>query len=170
MRLKQFTAVVCACLLLALAGCGEPAAEATVIPLDDRERNILDLMGDDVHPVSNEIWGETVSELQAHCDDFTGEVYQLEGIYRASMLINGVDTPYVYRTMVNGGEKTELGMPMSYLTKELPDGAWIRVTAIINGGDYGGSTLTTLEVVAIETLAEAGAAELTWNGPSHSHT
>lgn len=170
MKLKQFTAAVCACLLLTLAGCGESAAETTVVPITDREQNILDQMGDDVHPVSDEIWGETVSELQAHCGEFTGEVYQLEGILRASMILNGVDTPYLYRTMVNGGEKTGLGMPLKYLTKEIPDGAWVRVTAIINGGDYGGETLTTLEVVAIETLAEAGAAELTWSGPSHSHS
>lgn len=169
MKLKRFTAAVCACLLLMLAGCGEPAAETTVVPLTDREQNILDQMGDDVHPVADVVWGETVSELQAHCDEFTGEVYQLEGIFRASMTLNGVDTPYVYRTMVNGGEKTELGMPLKYLTKELEDGVWVRVTAIINGSEYGDKTLTTLEIVAIETLAEAGEAELTWSGSSHDH-
>lgn len=170
MKLKRFTAAVCACFLLAaLTGCGKEAVQ-TEVPLTDREQNILDQMGDDVHPVDDGAWGETVSELQAHCDEFTGEVYQLEGIFRASMTINGVDTPYVYRTMVNGGEKTELGMPLKYLTKELADGAWVRVTAIINGSEYGDETLTTLEVVAIETLAEAGTAELTWSGPDHVHS
>lgn len=182
MKRKRFTAAVaaavCVFLLLTLAACGGPAektadetaAEATFVPLNDREQNILDQMGDDVQPVTDEIWGETVSELQAHCDEFTGEVYQLEGIFRASMSINGVDTPYVYRTMVNSGEKTELGMPLKYLTKELADGTWVRVTAIVNGSEYGGTTFTTLEVVAIETLAEAGEAELSWDGPSHHHS
>lgn len=167
MKLKRFAAAVCACIFLASAGCGKTAKPIT---LTDREQNILDQMGDDVHPVSDGVWAETISELQAHCEEFTGEVYQLEGIFRASMTINGVDTPYVYRTLVNGGEKTETGMPLAYQIKEVPDGAWVRVTAIINGADYGGETLTTLEVVAIETMAEAGAAELTWDGPSHNHS
>lgn len=167
MNMRRFAALLCAVLLTVLAGCSQ---SAKTIPLTDKEKDILAQMGDDVVAVSDEDWAETVTELQYHCDAFTGQVYQLEGIFRASQEINGVEAPYVYRTLVNGGEKTETGLPLAYLTKELPDGAWVRVSAIINGGEYGGETLTTLEVVAVETLAKAGQAELTWSGSAHNHS
>lgn len=156
----------CALLLSSLAGCGG-AGDGT-IPLTDEESEILEMMGEDVHIITDEDYAAAVTELQAHTDAFSGQVYQLEGVY-TTVTLNGVETPYVYRTLVHDEEETICGLPLKYLEKELPDGAWARVTAIINGGDFDGETRTVMEVVAVETLAETGQAQLEWDGVGHHH-
>lgn len=172
-------------LLLAFAACNRETAvedqdendsqtssEASVsqpteaIPLTEEETGILEAMGEDVNVVTEAEYPTTVTEMNHHTAQYAGQVYQLEGVYTTTT-INGVDTPYVYRTLVNGEEKTVCGLPMKYLEKDLADGSWIRVTAIINSGDFDGETCTVAEVVAVETLAEAGQAELQWSGDPH---
>jgi uncharacterized membrane protein YcgQ (UPF0703/DUF1980 family) len=163
MRNRKITAIVlCALLVLsALSGCG-----SSRVTLTEEETNILEMMGDDVHAVADADYAEVVTELQDNADEFTGEVYQLEGIYTTTT-INGEESPYVYRTLVNGDEKTECGLPLKYLEKDLPDGAWIRVSGIVNSGEFQDLSCTVLEVVAVESLDETGQTELTWNGSGH---
>lgn len=183
LNLKRITLVLCSALLmLAIAGCGaeqskdntEAGSETNVgtssevIPLTDEESGILEEMGSDVNVITDEDYSSTVIELQAHPGRFSGQVYQLEGVYTTST-VNGVETPFIYRTLVHEGEETTCGLPLKYLEKEIPDGAWARITAIIGTEDYGGETCTVMEVVAAETLAQAGQSQLQWDGVGHQH-
>ena len=166
--LKRITIVFCSALLVfTFAGCGsENAAEP--IPLTSEEAELLEAMGDDVNVITDDVYSNAVIELQAHPGSFSGQVYQLEGVYTTST-INGVETPYVYRTLVHDGEETTCGLPLKYLEKDIPDGAWIRVTAIIGTDDYNGDILTVMEVVAVEALETAGQAQLEWDGIGHQN-
>lgn len=165
--MKRITLIICCALLLVLlAGCG--AAKTEMIALTQEEIGILQQMGDDVNVIAEADYPSIVMELQAHPDIFSGQVYQLEGVYTTAT-VNDVETPYVYRTLVHDGEKTTCGLPLKYLEKELPQNAWVCVTAIINTGDFDGKSYTVMEVVSVETLAQAGQAELPWDGIGHQH-
>lgn len=176
--LKKSIAFIC--VLLALMMCvscsrdqddktpGESTQEVNAISLTEEEAALLEAMGEDVQIIPEADYANTVTELQYHASSFSGQVFQLEGVLK-TVSINGVETPFVYRTLNNAGEKTECGLPLKYLEKEIPDGSWVRVTAIINIGDFNGQSLTTMEVVAIEVPAETGAAELNWTGSQHNH-
>ncbi len=146
----------------------ETEEKLEAIPLSEEEQRILKEMGEDVQSVSEEDFGNTVTELVFHGEDFVGQVFQMEGLYTVTA-VNQVETPFVSRTMVNGQEKTVCGLPLKYLEKDLSDGAWIRVTGIINTADFEGETATVLEVVAVEALETPGQAELSWTGPAHQH-
>lgn len=168
MKLKRIAAALCAGLLvLACAGCGSRDA---AISLTDEERDILNQMGTDVHQVAEADWSATVPELQAHPGEFSGQMYQFEAAYHASGEVNGTQTAYVSRTLVNGAEKTELRIPVSGMPeKDVPDGTWIRLSAIVETGEYGGETMTALFIFAVETPENPGSAEITWNGSVHNH-
>ena len=170
-------AILCAACSSAPSDAGSPSdadapsdvsSPSGVIPLTEDEVEILELMGEDVQVISEEEYPEMVTELQAHIGEFDGQVFQLEGTFTTTEL-NGDETPFVYRTLVHDGEKTQCGLPIRYLQKELPEGSWIRISAIINSFEYGGESYTTLEAVEVETLAEPGSAELDWDGVGHSH-
>lgn len=132
--------------------------------LTDEEKEILEMMGEDIIIVSEEEYASVVSELQFHTGEFNGKVYQFEGVFTADG-----DTSRISRTLVHDGEKTECGLPLAYLTKEIESGSWVRVTGIVNAGEADGETKNVLEVVAIEVLAEEGKAELEWDGAAHQH-
>lgn len=183
LKSKLITLVLCSALLmLTIAGCGaerskdntkagsetSAATSSEVIPLTDEESGILEEIGDDVNVITDGDYSSIVIELQAHPGDFSGQVYQLEGIYTTST-VNGVETPFIYRILVHDGEETICGLPLKYLEKEIPDGAWTRITAIIGTEDYSGETCAVMEVVAAETLAQAGQSRLEWDGVGHQH-
>ena len=179
--LKRITPFLCGVLAaLCLVGCtargnngdtsagGSKTAAGTAIPLTEEETDILEAMGEDVQTISDADYASTVFELQAHVGEFAGQVFQLEGVYSADGLDDS-DAPFVYRTLVHDGSETKLGLPLRYLEKELTDGSWIRVTAIIGTEDYNGESRTVLEVVAVEAPAEAGQTQLDWDGVGHQH-
>lgn len=146
----------------------EDIGKTEVISLTAEEAELLEAMGEDVQIISEADYANAVTELQYHTSSYSGQVFQLEGVLKTAS-INGTETPFVYRTLNNAGEKTECGLPLKYLEKAIPDGSWVRVTAIINSGDFGGQPYTVMEVVAIEVPAESGAAELNWTGSQHNH-
>ncbi len=165
--MKHITLICCCALLLfSLVGCGGQKAQA--IPLTEEETALLEAMGGDINAVEDQDYAAAVTELLAHPDAFSGQVYQLEGVYSTEKL-NGTETPFVSRTLVHDGEQTQCGLPLRYLEKDLPDGAWVRVTAIINTGDFSGQPSAVMEVVAVEALEKAGAAQLDWDGVGHQH-
>lgn len=165
--MKKIALLLCtALLLLSLAACGDTAAAP--IPLTEEEAGILEAMGSDVNLITDADYANALTTLQAHPGTFSGQVYQFEGVYTTST-VNGVETPFVYRTLVHDGAETICGLPLKYLEKELPDGAWARVTAIVGTDDFGGETQTVMEVVAVETLEKAGQSQLEWDGVGHHH-
>lgn len=138
--------------------------EAT-LSLTEEEEDILEQMGEDVNVVTDETYAETVTELVYHVGSFSGQVYQLQGVYSVE---NGAS--YVSRTLEHDGEETFCGLPLEYLEKEIPDGSWVEVTGIVGESEIDGSEVTVLQVVAIEVLEEQGEETLPWDGAaSHQH-
>lgn len=184
---KKWKALICALAMsVCFAACGDDAAkqsskptkeagnetetEAAVdedVSLTEEEKKIIEEMGDDVQIISEADYPATVTELSYHVGEYDGQVFQLEGIYTTETFEGGY--PYVYRVLNNNGEKTNCGLAMEYIEKEIPEGAWVRVTAIVSSAEINGVSSTVLQVVAIETLSNAGNAELTWDGSEHGH-
>ena len=173
---KIICAVICLALCMPFTACAdketdpsEPAASTgtayEAVALTQEEQDILDAMGSDVHVVSDETYIETVTEMMYHPSEFVGQVYQLEGF-----LAIDEDSIQLYRTLVSESETMTLGLPLRYLEKDIADASWVRVTAIVAQDDTGDQPFTVLDIATIESLAEAGQAELTWDGADlHQH-
>lgn len=170
---KVVCAVLCLALCMPIAACAEKwtkaseptNAAAETVALTDEEKGILEAIGSDIHVVSDEDYIKTVAEMMYHTADYAGQVYQLEGILSVKE-----DSIQLYRTLVSEDETMTLGLPMRYLEKDIADGSWVRVTAIAAQDDSGEEPIAVLDVVAIESLAEAGQAELAWDGSEiHQH-
>ncbi len=174
---KILCAVMCAALCLAMAACTEdkPATDPTrntapltqkeTVPLTQEEKDILEAMGSDIHVVTDDTYINIMAELINHTAQYMGKVYQFEG--RFSVNDKGAR---IYRTLVCGSETMSLGLPLRNLEKEIPDGAWIRVTAIVAQGEIDGQAATVLDAVAIEAPEKSGKVEIPWDGDDiHSH-
>lgn len=144
----------------------EETKEIGPATLSEEDKSLLEAMGPDIVVLDDETFAVNVTELIHHVGAFNGFVYQLEGVYTAELDEEG--NPYVYRTLVNGDESTVAALPLVYLTKDIAEGSWIRVTAIIGTAEINGVESTVLEVVTIEN-DDPGAAELAWSGSEHAH-
>lgn len=174
MQKKCMRVLLCLLLCLSMAACGgkeQPASTHDhqptyqIVSLTDQEKEILKAMGKDVQVISDADYASMVTELIYHTDSYLGTVYQLEGVFS----IDG-ENGFVYRTLVNGEQTQILGLPLDCLYKQIDDGAWIRVTGIVDEDLSDGHHSTVLDVVAIETLATYGQDELKWDGsPVHQH-
>lgn len=142
----------------------EQENDAGILTEDEQEN--IDLLADELIEITDEDYATTVSEMQYHLDQFSGQVYHMEGVYTTEH--NG-DTPYIYRTLVNGEEETFCGLPLVYVTKEIENGSWVSVTGIVNVHEINGESVNALEVLAIQTLDEQGEATLEWSGSEHAH-
>lgn len=148
---------------VSLFSCGMNSKKA--VPLSKDEEELIEMVEDDMNIVTDDSYVDTVGELLYHTDQFSGQIYQLEGVYSVEE-----DQAYLSRTLINGEEKTICSIPLKYLQKDIEPNSWIRVTGIINQGEVDGENKTVLEVVAIEALAKQGKAELSWNGSfEHQH-
>ena len=147
-----------------MAACGGGKKNEPVA-LDQDEKELLELIGEDIHVVTDDDYARTVSELAYHTGEYSGEVYQLEGIYGVE---NGASS--VSRTLVDGENKTVCGLPLRYVQKEIDAGSWVKVTGVVNTDEESGTEQNVLEVVAIESLPEGGQTELPWeSGGAHQH-
>ncbi len=168
---KVVCAVICLALCMPIAACAEKQTEETTkaaseaVALTEEEQGILEAIGSDIHVVSDEDYIKTVAEMMYHTAEYAGQVYQLEGILSVKE-----DSIQLCRTLVSEDETMTLGLPMRYLEKEIADGSWVRVTAIVAQDDSGEEPVAVLDVVAIESLTEAGQAEMAWDGSEiHQH-
>lgn len=153
--------IICmASMLMTLCACGSEGREIT--PLSEEEKALLDSVKDDITVITDENFAETVPEMIYHTEDYSGMIYQLEGVFRKE---GGESDGCLERTLVNGKEKTVCTLPLVYLTKEIDDGAWIRVTGVISSRE----SAAVLEVMVAEELPEEGKEELSWNGSAHNH-
>ncbi len=186
---KMMTLFLCVCFCVSVAACGgkpqqeekppqdtEAADTETVLesteadsqePLldsDATDDDLLEALREDIHVVTDDVYIETVTEMAGNVSGFSGQIYQLEGVFTAEG-----EEIYVSRTVVDGEERTACGLPLKYLNEEmikeqgLKEGDWIRVTGIINEGEAAGETAAVLEVLVVERLEEQGAAELQAN-------
>lgn len=140
-------------------------AEPTPAPLDNgeltaEEQEKLDTLLEDTTVITDETFGQTVYAMINDPGDRLGQLFQLEG-----QLVQEGETWYVARTMVNGEERTELRLPLAYMSKNLAPDSWVRVFGILNTGDVNGETLSVLEVHAIEVMETPGNGQLSWSGP-----
>ncbi len=141
----------------------EDAQPIETISLSSEEKELIEAIGSDLEIITDSDYADTVIEMIYHTDSYVGRVFQIEGVYSSNL--NEDSVPYVYRTLNNNGSETVCGLPLAYLEKDIPDNSWVRVFGIVNKGDDG----TVLDVIAIESLAEAGQKTLTWAGSSHNH-
>lgn len=137
------------------------SGETTAALLTEEEIETIKLFGEDLIVVDDESFGELVSEIVYHVGAFDGTVLQLEGQLKGS----GEDTA-LFRVLTDGDKETQIRLPLRYLSKEIPEGSWIRVTGIVNHDQDAGSVLDT---VAIEALPEQGQVVLNWSGSAHNH-
>lgn len=171
---RFFYALLCVLLCLSLASCGKTAtADAAegqqptyeAVPLTEEEQEILELMGSDILMVAEEDYISTMAELIYHTASFTGQVFQIEGVFSSDG-----ENMTVSRTLVNGEQTLVLGLPLRYLNKELVSGSWVRITGIVAEGEVDGRSATVLDVVAAEGLEDIGQENLPWDGsPIHHH-
>lgn len=166
--------LLCAVLAVSFAACGKsqtgetagqaPASSAPQGPvaMTDEEKDLVSALKEDTTTLTDDDYITQVAEILYHTADQTGKVYELEGVL-------GVDgeNKTLYRTLVNGSEKTTLALPLRYADKDIAAGAWIHVVGVVAADDSGASVL---DVVAMESLAKAGNAELSWaGGELHQH-
>lgn len=142
----------------------EDTTDPTVLSADEEES--IEILADDIVELTDDTYAETVSEIQNHLDQFSGQIYTMEGVYTTE---HQGETPYIYRTLSDGEEETFCGLPLIYMLKDIEEGAWIRVTGIVNVHEVDEEQVNALEVVAIQTLEEPGEAVLEWSGSAHAH-
>lgn len=142
----------------------ETEADAGSLTADEEE--LVALLADDTTVITDDTYAGLVSEMQYHPGEFTGKAYQVEGVY--TMAYNG-ETPYIYRTLVNGEEETFCGLPLVYSDKNIKEGTWVKATGIVNVHEIEGEEQIAFEIVAIQSMEEPGAATLEWNGSAHAH-
>ena len=173
--MKRLTAILlCIVLVVCLTACGQskpagitPGGSAASAPqgpvaMTDEEKDLVSALKEDTTTLTDDDYITQVAEILYHTADQTGKVYELEGVL-------GVDgeNKTLYRTLVNGSEKTTLALPLRYADKDIAAGAWIHVVGVVAADDSGASVL---DVVAMESLAKAGNAELSWaGGELHQH-
>lgn len=168
---KMISCFVCACLFFSTAACSgsnlKKSAEGSaglqpdtvsaegkegssqpepLLDADATDGELLEALGDEVHVVTDEDYIKMVKEFQEHTEAYAGQIYQLEGAFATQ---NGA--PCIARTVVDGNEKTTSSMPLKYLTQELEEGTWIRVTGIVNEGEIEGKSMPLLEAIVVET-------------------
>ena len=128
--------------------------EAMLAP-DATDQELLELLADELHVVADDDYIQMVSAFTEHTDEYAGQIYQLEGSYTVN---DG--TPYISRTIVDGDDKTPMGLPLKYMKGEPEEGSWIRITGVVNKGEINGEMVAVLEVAVSETLEEQGQAEI----------
>lgn len=176
--MKRLTAILlCIVLVVCLTACGQSKPAGTTaggsetsvtsapqgpVAMTDEEKDLVSALKEDTTTLTDDDYITQVAEILYHTADQTGKVYELEGVL-------GVDgeNKTLYRTLVNGSEKTTLALPLRYADKDIAAGAWIHVVGVVAADDSGASVL---DVVAMESLAKAGNAELSWaGGELHQH-
>lgn len=166
--MKRLTAILlCIALAVCLTACGQSKpAETTAggsesaatsapqgpVAMTEEEKDLVAALKEDTTTLTDTDYAAQVTDILANTADQTGKVYELEGV----LGIDG-ETKTVYRTLVKGGEKTVLALPLRYADKDIGAGAWVHVVGVIAADDSGASVL---DVVAMESLAKAGNAEL----------
>ena len=173
--MKRLTAILlCIVLVVCLTACGQSKPAGTTaggsetsapqgpVAMTDEEKDVVSVLKEDTTTLTDDDYITQVAEILYHTADQTGKVYELEGVL-------GVDgeNKTLYRTLVNGSEKTQLALPLRYADKDIAAGARIHVVGVVAADDSGASVL---DVVAMESLAKAGNAELSWaGGELHQH-
>ena len=135
---------------------GEPEP---LLDADATDEELLDVLKDDIHVVADDDYVAMVKAFTEETDEYAGDIYQLEGLYTTE---DGF--PYVTRTVVDGDSRTASSMPLKYVDEEPEEGAWIRVTGIVNRGEVNGEDRAVLETVVLEIMEEQGQAELSAHG------
>ena len=173
--MKRLTAILlCIVLVVCLTACGQSKPAGTTaggsetsapqgpVAMTDEEKDLVSVLKEDTTTLTDDDYITQVAEILYHTADQTGKVYELEGV----LGLDG-ENKTVYRTLVSGSEKTTLALPLRYADKDIAAGAWIHVVGVVAADDSGASVL---DVVAMESLAKAGNAELSWaGGELHQH-
>ena len=119
---------------------------------DATDEDLLELLGDDVHVVTEDEYMETLKDIKENTGEYAGQIYQMEGFF-----IKDGDNPYLGAS-ADGG-KAEGSLPLTYMTQEPAEGSRVRITGIVNQGEVDEETVAVLEVLVVENLEELKEAE-----------
>ncbi len=128
-------------------GAAKDGDEEPLLSADATDQELLDALGENIHVITEDDYLSTVSELIEHTGEYSGNIYQLEGIFTKEG-----DDPYISRTFPKDGHSSSVRLPLKYLPKEPEENTPIRVTGIIIEGQIGGKAVTVLEVHVLEIL------------------
>ncbi len=122
---------------------------------DATDEELLELLKDETTVVSDADYIATLRSFQEETNDHVGQLYQIEGSY----VVEG-GTPYLGRTVVDGERRKPCRIPLKYVMEEPEEGAWIRVTGILNRGEVGGKIVPLLEVTVLQLPDAPGQEEI----------
>lgn len=122
---------------------------------DATDEELLEVLKDETTVVADTDYIAMLRSFQEETNDYVGKIYQIEGIY---VVEDG--TPYLSRTVVDGEKREPCRIPLKYVMEEPEEGAWIRVTGILNRGKVGTKVVPLLEVTVLQLPETPGQEEI----------
>ena len=119
------------------------------------DEELLEVLKEETTVVADADYAAMLRSFQEDTNDHVGQIYQLEGAY---VVEDGV--PYLSRTAVDGEEREPCRIPLKYIMEEPEEGAWIRVTGILNLGEVGAKVVPLLEVAVLQLPDTPGQEEI----------
>ncbi|MCI8495511.1 MAG: hypothetical protein HFI74_07505 [Lachnospiraceae bacterium] len=105
------------------------------------DEDLLDLVKDDTKVVAEKEYAKTISDMKEHVEDFSGQLYQMEGYY-----LEEDGTSYI----TDDPKSTEgNSLPLRYVQEAPKSGAKIRITGIAEQGE---DDTPVFSVVVLESL------------------
>lgn len=122
---------------------------------DATDEDLLEVLKEETTVVSDADYAVILHSFQEDTNNHVGKIYQIEGTY---VVEDGV--PYLSRTVVDGEKREPCRIPLKYIMEEPEEGAWIRVTGILNRGEVGVKVVPLLEVTVLQLPDTPGQAEI----------
>ncbi len=122
---------------------------------DATDEELLEVLKDEITVVGDEDYIAMLHSFREETNDHVGKIYQIEGAY---VVEDG--TPYLGRTVVDGDKREPCRIPLKYVMEEPEEGAWIRVTGILNRGEVGAKIVPLLEVTVLQLPDTPGQEEI----------
>lgn len=123
----------------------EESSQKPLLDADASDEELLEAIKEDIHVVSDSDYDSTVTELMAHTNQYSGKIYQLEGVY-----VKNKQNAYLAKEA--GQNSVEGCLMLKYLPESIAENTPVRITGIVNEDTAGGKTVAALEVVVAENL------------------
>lgn len=121
---------------------------------DATDEELLEVLKEETTVVADADYAAMIRSFQEDTNNHVGKIYQIEGTY---VVEDGI--PYLSRADVDGDTQKPCRIPLKYVMEEPEEGAWIRVTGILNRGEVGTKVVPLLEVTVLQLPKTPGQAE-----------
>lgn len=150
-------AVLILTVLFALTACS--GKEEGAISLSEEDKELLSEVEEDIHVISDDNYVETMTAINEDAEQVKYQLLQVEGMVKF-VQVHDEEAPFLYRNYEKDGEKSELGVMLRYLSEEVEEGDWLRVTGIVTTVEDEGHEHTYFDVVTVETPVKHGSETL----------